>query len=68
LLTHVRIVVLVKQIASASRRTYLLEILSNKWLSLISQSLPDKKVENLLLLSKRKCVNIPVGNLKVDSP
>jgi hypothetical protein len=29
---------------------------------------PRKKVKNLLLLSKRKCVNIPVGNLKVDSP
>jgi hypothetical protein len=27
-----------------------------------------KKVGNLLLLSKRKRVIIPVGNLKVDSP
>jgi hypothetical protein len=46
-LAHVRFVVLVKQIArrptfsSARRRTCLREILSNKWRSLLSQSLPD---------------------------
>jgi hypothetical protein len=42
------------------------------WLAFSSsegiQELKRRIAQNLLLLSKRKHVSIPVGNLKVDSP